>query len=72
MIDAWPSGYTGPSDDPRTGPLLCRPLTFMRTAPGEHGYARPIEGLIVTLNMDTLEVDDVADHGIVAIPPMMA
>ncbi len=69
MIDTWPSGYTGPADDPRTGPLLCRPLTFMRTAPGEHGYARPLEGLIVTLDMDSLQVVDVADHGIVPIPP---
>ncbi len=69
MIDTWPSGYTGPADDPRTGPLLCRPLTFMRTAPEEHGYARPLEGLIVTLDMDAMQVVEVADHGVVPTPP---
>jgi primary-amine oxidase len=69
MIDGWPSGYTGPEDDPASAPRLCRPLTFVRTAPGEHGYARPIEGLIVTVDMDALAVVDVADHGTVAIPP---
>lgn len=69
MVDMWPAGFTGPDDDPRTGPLLCRPLTFMRTAPGEHGYARPLEGLIVTLDLDSMTVLEVADHGNVAIPP---
>ena len=68
MIDPWPSGYTGPSDHPSVSPRLCRPLTWMRSAPGEHGYARPIEGLIVTVNMDTLDVVDVTDHGVVPVP----
>jgi primary-amine oxidase len=69
MIDPWPSGYTGPADDPATGPRLVRPLTFVRTAEGEHGYARPVEGLIATVNLDTMEVLDVADHGVVPLPP---
>lgn len=69
MIDVWPSGYTGPADDPRSAPLLCRPLTFMRSAPGEHGYARPVEGLIVTFDLDAMRVLEVADHGIVPLPP---
>jgi primary-amine oxidase len=68
MVDPWPSGFTGPGDDPRTGPRLCRPLTFMRSAPGEHGYARPVEGLIVTVDMDAMTVVDVADHGVVPLP----
>ena len=68
MIDVWPSGYTGPADDPRSAPLLCRPLTFMRSEPGEHGYARPVEGLIVTFDLDAMRVLDVADHGIVPLP----
>ncbi len=69
MIDTWPSGFTGPGDDPRTGPLMCRALTFMRTAEGEHGYARPLEGLIVTVDVDAMTVLEVADHGIVTTPP---
>ena len=68
MIDPWPSGYMGPSDHPSSSPRLCRPLTWMRSAPGEHGYARPVEGLIVTVDMDKMEVTDVADHGVVPIP----
>jgi primary-amine oxidase len=68
MIDPWPSGYLGDSDHPATSARLCRPLTWMRSAPGEHGYARPVEGLIVTVDMDTMTVTDVADHGVVPIP----
>src|SRR6202171_2441698 len=48
MIDPWPAGYYGPQDHYDSSALICRPLTFMRAAPSEHGYARPVEGLIVT------------------------
>lgn len=68
MIDPWPSGFTGPSDDPVNGRRMVRPLTFIRSAPGEHGYARPVEGLIVTVDVDAMEVIDVADHGVVPLP----
>jgi primary-amine oxidase len=68
MIDPWPSGYTGPSDSPATSQRLARPLTWMRSAPGEHGYARPIEGLIVTVDVDGMVVTEVADHGVVPVP----
>jgi primary-amine oxidase len=69
MIDPWPAGFVSPSDDPKTSPRLCRPLTWRRSGPTEHGYARPIEGLVVTVDIDALEVIEVADHGVVPIPP---
>jgi primary-amine oxidase len=69
MIDAWPTGYYGAQDHYDNAPLLCRPLTFMRSAPGEHGYARPVEGVIVTFDLDAMAVVDVEDHGVVPLPP---
>jgi primary-amine oxidase len=69
MIDPWPAGYYGPQDHYDSSPLICRPLTFMRAALSEHGYARPVEGLIVTFDLDAMEVIDVEDHGIVRLPP---
>jgi primary-amine oxidase len=68
MIDPWASSWTGPEDDPAARRIV-RPLTWMRAAPGEHGYARPVEGLIVTVDLDAGEVVDVADHGVVPFPP---
>src|SRR3954471_7702633 len=67
MIDPWASSWTGPEDDP-TARRIVRPLTWMRSAPGEHGYARPVEGLVVTVDLDLREVVDVQDHGVVDLP----
>src|SRR6202171_4931429 len=69
MIDPWPAGYYGPEDQYENSPLVCRPLTFMRAAPSEHGYARPVEGLIVTFDLDAMKVIDIEDHGVVPLPP---
>jgi primary-amine oxidase len=68
MIDPWASSWTGPEDDPSARRIV-RPLTWLRAAPGEHGYARPVEGLIVTVDLNAGEVVDVADHGVVPFPP---
>jgi primary-amine oxidase len=68
MIDPWAAGYMGPEDDPGARRIV-RPLTWLRAAPGEHGYARPIEGLVVIVDLDAMEVVEVADHGVVALPP---
>ncbi len=69
MIDPWPAGYYGSQDHYENSPLICRPLTFMRAAPSEHGYARPVEGLIVTFDLDAMKVIDIEDHGVVPLPP---
>ncbi|MBW8711798.1 MAG: tyramine oxidase, partial [Mycobacterium sp.] len=34
-----------------------------------HGYARPVEGLIVTFDLDAMKVIDIEDHGVVPLPP---
>ncbi|HEY6890439.1 MAG TPA: primary-amine oxidase [Solirubrobacter sp.] len=68
MVDPWAAGYMGPEDDPDARRIV-RPLTWLRAAPGEHGYARPIEGLVVIVDLDAMEVVEVADHGVVALPP---
>ena len=68
MVDPWAAGYTGPEDDPSERRIV-RPLTWVRSEPGEHGYARPIEGLVVTVDLDAMEVIGVDDHGVVPLPP---
>ena len=68
MLDPWACGYTGPDDDPH-GRRLARPLSFVRSKPDDNGYARPVEGVIATVDLDTMTVLDVADHGVVPLPP---
>ena len=67
MVDPWASSWTGPDDD-ASGRRIARPLTFVRSAPGENGYARPVEGLICVVDLDAGEVIEVIDHGVVPLP----
>jgi primary-amine oxidase len=68
MLDPWASSYLGPEDHPEKR-RICRPLTWVRSEPGENGYARPVEGLIVEVDLDKMQVVDVTDHGVVPLPP---
>ncbi|CAN5351676.1 primary-amine oxidase [soil metagenome] len=65
MIDPWAAG-SDPEDPP--GRRLIRPLTFVRSKEDDNGYARPVEGLIVLVDLDRMEVIDVRDHGVVPLP----
>ena len=68
MLDPWAASYTGPEDEPSRR-RICRPLTWVRSEPGEHGYARPVEGLIAEVDLDKMEVIGIIDHGVVPLPP---
>ena len=67
MIDPWASSWTGPEDDPSARRIV-RPLTWLRSAPGENGYARPVEGLVVVVDLNAGEVVQVDDYGVVPFP----
>jgi primary-amine oxidase len=67
MIDPWASSWTGPEDDPSARRIV-RPLTWLRSAPGENGYARPVEGLVVVVDLNAGEVVQVDDYGVVPVP----
>ena len=71
VTDAWSAGYYSDKDDPAKN-RVCRPLTWIRPGPGEHIYAYPVEGLIVTFDLDKMEVLEVEDHGVVPIPTRKA
>lgn len=67
LIDLWAAGNTGPQDDPAGGRLI-RPLTFIRCGTYDNRYARPVEGLVVLVDLDQMQVREVADHGVVPLP----
>jgi primary-amine oxidase len=69
MLDPWSLGYNGPEDGPERGRLI-RPLTWLRMGTtDDHGYARPVEGVVVRFDLDAMEVVEVEDHGITPLPP---
>ena len=67
MIDPWPASYKGPEDHPGLR-RIARPLTWVREQEGSHGYARPVDGLVVEIDLDSMKVVKVDDHGLVPIP----
>ena len=65
MLDPWATGY---DTDCAPGRRLIKPLTFIRSGPDDNGYARPVEGLLVVVDLDRMEVVDVQDYGVVPLP----
>src|SRR5215469_12520718 len=67
MIDPWSAPNIAPGLSPEDGRFV-RPLTFVRSAPDDNGYARPVENLVVLVDLDTMTVVDVEDYGVIPLP----
>jgi primary-amine oxidase len=67
MIDPWSSPNVAPGLGPADGRFV-RPLTWVRDAPDDNGYARPVEGVVTLVDLDTMTVVEVEDHGVVPLP----
>jgi primary-amine oxidase len=67
MIDPWSSPNVAPGLGPEDGRFV-RPLTWVRSAPDDNGYARPVENVVVLVDLDTMTVVDVEDYGVVPLP----
>ena len=67
MVDIWSAGnYGKPEESQRR---LARPLCFLRSDPGDNGYARPIEGIRPVVDLNTMEVIRIEDYGHWPLPP---
>jgi primary-amine oxidase len=66
QIDPWPAGAFGL--DVEKGRRIARCVSFLRPRPESNGYARPIEGLLVDVDLGRAEVLEVVDHGTVPLP----
>ncbi|KAL9249868.1 Amine oxidase [copper-containing] zeta, peroxisomal-like protein [Drosera capensis] len=70
MVDPWCVGYHSKSDAPSR--RLAKPLIFCRTesdSPMENGYARPVEGIHVLVDMQNMVVLEFEDLKLVPLPP---
>jgi primary-amine oxidase len=67
QVDAWPAGHFGePEESERR---LARCTVFVRPAPGDNEWAHPVDGVLGLVDLNTLEVLRVEDHGVVPVPP---
>src|SRR5215204_1827741 len=69
MVDAWSAGTYGDERPEERGKRLVRALAFVRSEPGDNGYARPLDGVIAVLDLHTMKVLRIDDHGVVPLPP---
>jgi primary-amine oxidase len=67
MVDIWSAGNYGSEED-RTK-RLARPLCFVRKDPTDNGYVRPIEGIRPVVDLNTMQVIRIDEHGHWALPP---
>ena len=70
MVDIWSAGNYGSEEDQTR--RLARPLCFLRSEPGENGYARPIEGIRPVVDLNAMEVIRVEEYGEWPLPPQPA
>ncbi len=67
QIDPWPTGnFANPIEEDRR---IARCLSYYREEPSDNGYARPVEGVLATVDAARGIVLDVMDLGVVPLPP---
>jgi primary-amine oxidase len=67
QVDAWPAGHFGEAEESER--RLARGVAFVRPRPGDNEWAHPVDGVIALVDLNTLEVLRVEDHGVVPVPP---
>jgi primary-amine oxidase len=67
MVDIWSAGNYGSEEDSTR--RLARPLCFLRADPTDNGYVRPIEGIRPVVDLNTMQVIRIEEHGKWALPP---
>jgi primary-amine oxidase len=67
MVDPWSAGNYGAPEEQNI--RLSRALCWVRSEKGDNGYARPIEGLLVLVDLNEMKVVRVDDNGVVPLPP---
>jgi primary-amine oxidase len=66
QIDPWPTGNFGnPLEE---GRRIARCICFYREEPSDNGYAKPVEGVVATVDGARGEVLEVLDFGVVPLP----
>ncbi len=67
QVDAWPAGHFGAAEESER--RLARCVAFVRPRPGDNEWAHPVDGVLAMVDLNSLEVLRVEDHGVVPVPP---
>jgi primary-amine oxidase len=66
MVDPWSAGNYG--EDVEQRHRLVRALTWIRNAPTDNGYAHPVDGLQVLVDLNKMQVLRIDDNGSIPVP----
>jgi primary-amine oxidase len=67
MVEPWSAGNYGDADE--AGMRLTRALMFVRAAPHDNGYARPVDGLVALVDLNAMRIVRMEDTAVVPLPP---
>lgn len=67
MVDPWSSGHFGNEED--EGKRLARAICWVRKFSSDNGYAYPLTGIVVYVDLNKMVVHRFEDHGVRPIPP---
>ncbi len=67
MVDPWSAGDYGFAEE--KGKRLALARCFLRSSPTDNGYARPIEGLSVLVDLNSMQIMRIDDYGLVPLAP---
>jgi primary-amine oxidase len=69
MVEPWSAGSYGTEPPEYAGRRLMRALCFVRSEPSDNGYARPLDSIVIIVDVNKLEVLRIEDYGTVPLPP---
>lgn len=69
MVDCWSAGVYKEDLPQDKGKRLSRALCWIRSEPGDNGYARPLEGIVAIYDFNRKEVVRIEDYGVVPLAP---
>lgn len=69
MIAPWSAGFYGTEPPEFDGRRLMQVLCFLRSEERDNGYARPLDNLVVFVDLHELKVIRLDDYGVVPVPP---
>ena len=72
MVEPWSAGLYGTEPPEYKGLRLMRALCFVRSEPSDNGYARPLDSIVIIVDVNKLEVLRIEDYGTVPLPPESA
>ena len=69
MVEPWSAGMYGTELPEDKGLRRMRALCFVRSEPKDNGYARPIDSMVVVVDLYKVEVIRIEEYDVVPLPP---